>query len=157
MHKKLKKASSLLAKKKVGIVLISENQEGTEMLKSARRLLGNTRGMTSMVMKPGHPLNQMKADLRRAMARVNARSGILLLTDIYGSTQCNVCMTCLKKGSVELMTGFNLPMLVKLAMLQSSVPLKEMVNFIEEYGRLQIRHVNQRKGMPAWNKKKEKR
>jgi len=128
----------------VGVVLISENSEGHEMLKTARRLLGRIKRVTSIVLKPGRSVSQMQASLRRAIGRVDQKGGVLLLTDFYGSTQCNVCMKFLKAGAVELVTGFNLPMLVKIGTIHESYSLRKLITFIEKYGKEQIRHVSRR-------------
>ncbi|MBX7149510.1 hypothetical protein K1X76_10565 [bacterium] len=130
----------------IGIVLITENKEADEMLKTARRLLCKTNGIKSLVLKPGQPVSKMKASLKKAIHQVDGGRGVLLLTDFYGSTQCNVCMQFLKKGSVELLTGFNLPMLVKLSTLHQTLSLNDLVPFIENYGRDHIRRVVSKKG-----------
>lgn len=124
----------------VGIVLVSENNEGREILKTTRRLLGTTHGMTSVCLKPGTPLRRMSLTLEKAMRRVHCRGGLLLVTDLYGSTQCTLCLRYLKRGSVELVTGFNLPMIVKLGLLRGKTPLGELIRFILSYGREQIHH-----------------
>ena len=112
------------------------------MLKTVHRLLGRTKGITCIILKSKtQTTTQMRLALKTAIEKVDAKKGVLLLTDIYGSTQCNVCMKFIKAGSVELLTGFNLPMLVKLGILHETVPFKNLIPFIEEYGRKQIRHI----------------
>lgn len=138
----------------VGIVLISENREGSEMLKTTRRLLGRTKGMTSLMMKPGIPPAQMQKKLSKALSQVDEDQGVILLTDFYGSTQCNICMKFLRQGEVELLTGFSLPMLIKLGTLNKTMPFKELVSFIEQYGREHIRHVTSNKRRPKVKKRK---
>jgi PTS system mannose-specific IIA component len=125
----------------VGIILISENKEAPEMLKTVHRLLGRTKGITCVILKSKQTITQMQARLKEAIEQVDAKKGVLLLTDIYGSTQCNVCMKFIKSGSVELLTGFNLPMLVKLGILHETIPFKNLIPFIEEYGKKQIRRI----------------
>ena len=112
------------------------------MLKTARRLVGRMKGITSLMMKPGQPPPQMRKNLKKILGQVDNNHGVILLTDFYGSTQCNVCMKFLKKGEVELLTGFSLPMLVKLGTLNETMPFRELVAFIEKYGKDHIRHVS---------------
>lgn len=123
----------------VGIVLVSENKEAQEMLKTARRLLGHTRDVCSVILRPGTSITQMQCSVKKAVNKMNRCEGILLLTDFYGSTQCNICMKFVKKNSVELVTGFNLPMLVKLVSLHHQTSLKQLVSQIAQYGRKHIR------------------
>lgn len=126
----------------VGIIVVSENQEAQEMLKTARRLLGRTRAVTSIVLKSGQTMAQMRRALQKSIHKVDNKKGVLLLTDFYGSTQCNICMEFVKKGSVELLTGFNLPMLVKLVMLHETMPFKKLIPYIADYGRTHICHID---------------
>lgn len=126
----------------VGVILVSENSEAEEMLKTVRRLLGRTKGITSVVLEPEQPVTQMRKVLAKAVKKVDQKRGVLLLTDFYGSTQCRVCMQFVKKGSIELLTGFNLPMLVKLGSLHETLSFEDLIPFIEKYGRDHIRHVS---------------
>lgn len=126
----------------VGIILVSENSKAGEMLKTVRRLLGRTKGIVSVVLRPGQPVAQMRKALVKAVKKVDKKKGVLLLTDFYGSTQCNVCMQFVKKGSIELLTGFNLPMLVKLGSLHETLSFEDLIPFIEKYGRDHIRHIS---------------
>lgn len=129
----------------VGIIIVSENQEAKEMLKTVERLLGRQRAMTSVILKQGKNPTQMHAQLKRALQRVNHRKGVVLLTDFFGSTQCNVCCRVIRKGHVELITGFNLAMLVKLATVYDKMDLSQLCRFIHRYGRQQIRYFNSRR------------
>ncbi|MBI2340363.1 MAG: hypothetical protein HYU99_08380 [Deltaproteobacteria bacterium] len=122
----------------VGIVLVSENREALEMLKTARRLLGRLDGFGSVILKPGSPPARMENALKKAIKKVNSKNGVLLLYDFFGSTQCNTCRRFLKKGAVELVTGFNMAMLVKLAAVNKTMPLGRLAPFIEKYGREHI-------------------
>lgn len=125
----------------IGIILISENNEAHEMLKTVRRLLGRKKGMTSIILNPAKPVPRLKEQLRKAIRQVDSHEGVILMTDFFGSTQCNVCMNFVKRGNVELVTGFNLPMLLKLARIREAFPLSKLVPFITRYGREHIRHV----------------
>lgn len=129
----------------VGIVLVSENKEGAEMLKTARRLLGRIEGFATVMLKPGSSNACMRNSLQRAINKVHADKGILILYDIFGSTQCNICRRFLKRGAVELITGFNMAMLVKLATINKIMPLKKLVPFIEKYGREHIAVVSSKR------------
>lgn len=129
-------------KSMVGIVIVSENRQACEMLKTARRLVGPVRGIKTVVLKPGTPPARMRKAVAHAIESINSCRGVILLADIYGSTQCNVCANFVKNGVVELVTGFNLPMIVKLCTIRDKTPLKKLTTFIEKYGREHIQHYN---------------
>lgn len=127
----------------IGVVVISENRESHEMLKTVRRLLGRNACMVPLTLKPGTSLAKMKKDLRLTLEDLSRCEGVLLLTNCYGSTQCNVCMPFVKRGSVEILTGFNLPMLIKLGTIMKSMQLSKLVPFIEKYGKQHIYRVKE--------------
>jgi PTS system mannose-specific IIA component len=80
-----------------------------------------------------------RAAIEQAMARVNTGRGVLLLTDMFGGTPSNLGMTFLEDGKVEVITGVNLPMLIKLARSTGSQDLAALAMDVCEHGRLAIR------------------
>lgn len=127
-----------------GIILVSENKEAQEMLRAAQRLLGKIPSIRFVALKPGQSPQAMQEALLKVIQQFEEKE-ILLLTDVYGSTQWNVCMSFSKRGSIEIVTGYNLPMIIKLGALREKLPLKKLIPFIEQYGREQIRHCCQGK------------
>jgi PTS system mannose-specific IIA component len=74
--------------------------------------------------------------MARAIARVDGPHGVLLLTDMFGGTPSNLALTFLAAGRVEVLTGVNLPMLIKLAGLRgSTVDLLNVAREMREHGR----------------------
>ena len=64
--------------------------------------------------------------------------GVLVLTDMFGGTPSNICLSFHDPGRVEIVTGLNLPMLIKLATLDEKMTLKELAVFVKDYGRRNI-------------------
>lgn len=125
------------------ILIISENKEAEEMLKTTRRLVGRIKGMRALMLRPGKSLESMEKKVGRVVSDLDPEDSLLILTDFYGSTQCNVCMKHLQKGRVEIMTGFNLPMLLKLIKAKEEMTLSQLIPFIEQYGKDHIRYFDQ--------------
>jgi len=65
--------------------------------------------------------------------------GVLILTDMFGGTPSNMGLSFLEEHRVEVVTGLNLPMLIKLATMTDKRPLEELATFIKEYGQRNIR------------------
>lgn len=126
----------------IEVIIISENLESREMLKTAKRLLGPVKGFYPLSLKSSLSVAQMRTLLEKTIAKINSKNEILLLTDLYGSTQFNVCTKFLKPGKIELVTGYNLPMLVKLGSVHQKYPLKKVVSLIDKYGKKYIKHLN---------------
>ena len=69
------------------------------------------------------------------MKRVDSGEGILILTDMFGGTPSNISLSFLEEGKVEVVTGVNLPMLIKLVTYRQDKTLSDLANFIANYGR----------------------
>src|SRR6476661_8359347 len=80
-------------------------------------------------------VNDAREDIAQAIDRVRAEEGVLLLTDMFGGTPSNLGMTFLQKDKVEVITGVNLPMLIKLASLRRSSDLLAVAQEMRDHGR----------------------
>jgi mannose PTS system EIIA component len=76
-----------------------------------------------------------RAELGAAIARVQGPEGVLVVTDMFGGTPSNLGITFLDKQKVEVVTGVNLPMLIKLSSLREAADLTEVARQIREHGR----------------------
>src|SRR5216110_3847803 len=80
-------------------------------------------------------VNDAREDISQAIERVRGEEGVLLLTDMFGGTSSNLAMTFLETDRLEVITGVNLPMLIKLASLRSSQDLLAVAHEMREHGR----------------------
>ena len=83
-------------------------------------------------------VNDAREDIAQAIERVRGEEGVLLLTDMFGGTPSNLGMTFLEKDRLEVITGVNLPMLIKLASLRSSSNLLAVAKEMRDHGRSAI-------------------
>ena len=80
----------------------------------------------------------MRARILEAIQGVDQGEGVLILTDMFGGTPSNVALSFLSEHRIEVVTGVNLPMLIKLGSLQEEKPLEELAVFIKDYGQRNI-------------------
>src|SRR6476660_68614 len=80
-------------------------------------------------------VNDAREDIAQAIDRVRAEEGVLLLTDMFGGTPSNLGMTFLQKDKIEVITGVNLPMLIKLASLRTATDLLAVAQEMRDHGR----------------------
>src|SRR5580765_5763639 len=80
-------------------------------------------------------VNDAREDIAQAIERVRGDAGVLVLTDMFGGTPSNLAITFVETNRVEVITGVNLPMLIKLAGLQSSPDLLAVARDMREHGR----------------------
>jgi PTS system mannose-specific IIA component len=78
------------------------------------------------------PLEDLKTEVRQAVARLDTGQGVLILTDMFGSTPCNVASSFLEEGRVEILSGVNLPMVMRLACQpRQEGSLKELARWLQ--------------------------
>jgi PTS system mannose-specific IIA component len=83
-------------------------------------------------------MEQRRADILGAVARVQDGSGVVLLTDMFGGTPSNLAISVMDGGRVEVICGINLPMLIKLTTLRDSADLDHAVMEARDAGRKYI-------------------
>ena len=76
-----------------------------------------------------------RRDIMSAVDRVNDGSGVILLTDMFGGTPSNLGITFLEQDKIEIITGVNLPMLIKAASMKEAASLTEVARALREHGR----------------------
>jgi PTS system mannose-specific IIA component len=80
-------------------------------------------------------VNDAREDIAQAIERVQGDGGVLLLTDMFGGTPSNLGMTFLEANRLEVITGVNLPMLIKLASVTNAADLRVVAREMREHGR----------------------
>jgi PTS system mannose-specific IIA component len=83
-------------------------------------------------------VNDARQDIAQAIERVRGDAGVLILTDMFGGTPSNLGLTFLENDRIEVITGVNLPMLIKLASLPTSQDLAAVARAMRDHGRNSI-------------------
>ncbi len=123
----------------VGVVVISHGQFATELLNAAEMIVGDLPGFTAVSIGWHDDVTVAHAEIERAIGKVDQGRGVLLLTDMFGGTPSNLGLSFLEAGRVEVLTGANLPMLIKLAKAPATGDLVALAREICEHGRVAIR------------------
>ena len=124
--------------KKVGGVIVSHGQVANELLAAAEAVVGDLRNITAVSIGWHDDVEMAKAEIERAIKNVSSGTGVLLLTDMFGGTPTNISAMFLKENEVEIVTGVNLPMVIKVATVNSEIALSELAREVEETGRSAI-------------------
>ncbi len=119
----------------IGVVVVTHGQLATELVNAAEMIVGDLPRLTAVSIGWHDDVNDAREDIAQAIERVRGESGVLVLTDMFGGTPSNLGMTFLEKDRVEVITGVNLPMLIKLAGLRSSSDLLGVAREMREQGR----------------------
>jgi len=123
----------------LGVVVISHGQFANELLNAAEMIVGDLPGFTAVSIGWHDDVTVARTDIERAIEKVDQGQGVLLLTDMFGGTPSNLGLSFLEAGRIEVLTGANLPMLIKLAKAPATADLVGLAREICEHGRVAIR------------------
>ena len=119
----------------IGVVVVTHGQLATELVNAAEMIVGDLPQFTAVSIGWHDDVNDAREDIAQAIERVRGDDGVLLLTDMFGGTPSNLGMTFLEKDRVEVITGVNLPMLIKLAALRTFADLLAVAREMRDHGR----------------------
>jgi PTS system mannose-specific IIA component len=119
----------------IGVVVVTHGQLATELVNAAEAIIGDLPQFAAVSIGWHDDVEDAREEIHQAIARVQGPSGVLVLTDMFGGTPSNLALTFLEANKVEILTGVNLPILIKLASLQSSSDLLGVAREIGEAGR----------------------
>jgi PTS system mannose-specific IIA component len=119
----------------IGVVVVTHGQLANELVNAAEMIVGDLPRFTAVSIGWHEDVNDAREEILEAIDRVRGDGGVLLLTDMFGGTPSNLGITFLERDRVEVITGVNLPMLIKLASLGTSGDLLSIAREMGEHGR----------------------
>ena len=122
----------------VGVVIVTHGQVGVEMLRTAQEIVGRIERAEAVTIEAAEKIERARTKIEAAIKRVSTGAGVLILTDMFGGTPSNLGLSFLDKGALEVVTGVNLPMLIKLPSLREGTPLRELADRLSKYGQKNI-------------------
>ena len=122
----------------IGVVVVTHGQLATELVNAAETIVGDQPRFAAVAIGWHDAVELAREEIAQAIARVDSGSGVIVLTDMFGGTPSNLAITFLAEGRVEVITGVNLPMLLKLAGAADVTDLRDLARRIREDGRTGI-------------------
>src|SRR5688500_18654479 len=122
----------------IGVVVVTHGHLATELVNAAETIVGDLPPFTAVSIGWHEDVQDARDDIAAAIARVQQPGGVLIVTDMFGGTPANLGITFLEPDRVEVLTGVNLPMLIKLASMRASGSLVDTARQLREHGRNQI-------------------
>ena len=124
--------------KKIGGVIVSHGQVANELLAAAETVVGAQSHIAAVSIGWHDDVEMAKDAIHRAIKQVSQGNGVLLLTDMFGGTPTNISAMFIEENEVEIVTGVNLPMVIKLASQNKETTLTAMAIDVEEQGKQAI-------------------
>jgi len=122
----------------VGILLITHKRLAEEFIATAELIVGKIETCVGLSLDPDLPVDDLRQQINQAMDEVNDGDGVIVLTDMFGGTPSNLSLSFLNTEGIEVVTGVNLPMLLKLAQSREGHEVGELARIIKDYGRRSI-------------------
>ncbi len=121
--------------KKIGGVIVSHGRLANQLVSAAEQVVGDIPHIVAVSIGWHDDVEAAKDEVERAIKTVSDGNGVLLLTDMFGGTPTNISAMFMKENEVEVVTGVNLPMVIKLASQNTEVTLEEMASEVETQGK----------------------
>ncbi len=122
----------------VGVVIVTHYRLGEEFLQALRLIVPDGPAFRSVSIDPRQTVDEMRRAVADALTAAEEGDGVLVLTDMFGGTPSNISLSFLRDRRVEVVTGVNLPMLIKLATMSEKKSLEDLAAFIKSYGQRNI-------------------
>jgi PTS system mannose-specific IIA component len=122
----------------IGGIIVSHGKLAEELLNALTIILGEVVNMEAISIGWYDDVEDSKSKINHSLKRVDQKNGVLIFTDMFGGTPSNLSFSFLKDDRIEIITGVNLPMLIKFVSLQRSNKLKEVAKKVVEQGKKNI-------------------
>jgi len=126
----------------IGVVVAAHGRLAEELLRTAEAVVGPLSGVGTVNVLASDP--EMRHKIEQAIRSVDGGEGVLLLTDLLGGSPTQLCLSFLNERKVEVVTGVNLPMLLKLVSLRpAGKPIAQLAREVAEAGQKSIGHASE--------------
>jgi len=123
----------------LGIVLVTHGRLAQEFISAMEHIIGPQTHVRAVCIGPEDDIERRQREIAAAAKSVDLGDGVVIVTDMFGGTPCNLALTLLEKGKIEVLAGANLPSLIKLAEVRARHPLDQAVKEAIEAGRKYLR------------------
>ena len=124
----------------IGIVIVAHFGLAEKFLEAAEKIVGKRpEHIVTVSIDPGKDVKEISQEIVKAIKKVEGKDGVLILTDMFGGTPCNMSLAFLKEGKIEVLTGLNLPMLIEvLDVKNNGKPLNDVAQSLQALGQRNI-------------------
>ncbi len=122
----------------IGGIIVSHGRLAEELLNALTIILGEAPNIEAISIGWYDDVEESKKKINQSLKRVDQKNGVVIFTDMFGGTPSNLSFSFLKENQVEIITGINLPMLIKFVSLQRSNNLKDVSKKVVDQGKKNI-------------------
>jgi PTS system mannose-specific IIA component len=118
----------------IGVLIVTHRELAEALISVCDLIWGHQENMLAVSLDPTEAPEAAMEQIKTSLLQVNNGSGVIILTDMLGGTPSNLSLSFLQEGKVEVVTGVNLPMLMRLAHLRETKDLKEVASALRQSG-----------------------
>ena len=123
----------------IGIVIVTHRQLADALIDAAEFIVGgNVEAITPVSIDLNESVDVLRNKIVKGIKHVKSAEGVLILTDMFGGTPSNLSYSFLEEGNVEVISGVNLPILIKAIDSRKNSELTKLAECLEEYGKKSI-------------------
>jgi PTS system mannose-specific IIA component len=125
----------------IGVLIVTHGGLASELLSAAEMITGGLNGFEALSLRWTEGFDEARTQIAGAIERLDQGAGVVVLTDMFGDTPTNAALSLARPGFAEVITGVNLPMVVRLGCLATQeMKLAELARWLQAKGRRSIRH-----------------
>jgi len=122
----------------IGALITTHGNLGNELIKAAELIKGPLNDILHVSVDQTKNVEDIKKEISNAIKKLDKGNGVLILTDLFGGTPSNISLSFMKEGKVEVLTGVNLSMVLKLSEVKEDMTLRDFACLIKKYGEKNI-------------------
>ena len=133
----------------LGLVLVTHGRLAQEFIAAMEHMVGPQTNLRAVCIGPEDDIERRQREIAAAAKAVDTGKGVVIATDMFGGTPCNLALTLLDRTKIEVLAGVNLPSLIKLIDIRNKLPLEQAVKEAIDAGRKYMRAGSADLGAPA--------
>ncbi len=122
----------------IGLIVVTHGNLAKEFVAALEHVVGPQQQIAAISIFPNDDMEERRNAILEAAKTVSSGDGVIILTDMFGGTPSNLSISVMESGSIEVIAGVNLPMLVKLARVREEVSLTDALKQAQDAGRKYI-------------------
>ena len=133
----------------IGLILVTHGKLAEEFVHAMEHVVGRQDAIATVCIGPNDDMERRRREIADSIRKVESGSGVLVLTDLFGGTPSNLAISLMKPGSVEVIAGINLPMLIRLAGARKCMDVRAATAAARDAGRNYITVASELLGQDA--------
>ena len=122
----------------IGALVVTHGHLGQELVAAAEMIVGEISHIKAVSIGWHDDVNDARKDIEKRITEVESGNGVIILTDMFGGTPSNIALSFHDPGKVDVVTGVNLPMIIKIAGQKEGDTLNSLARIVRDQGRSSI-------------------